>query len=169
LNLPALECDKAIAVRIEALMNEIGMPRSHTERDTKSRARYPKYIAVTSGWVADVMRLIKTVDGFECATTVYERLKRDYEDYAVRAKQEAEKAARRANVKVAGRVLRYEHPEDVDWLYLLEALRDKDQRVDLALAVMDVRNDWNEGPDAVENGIDRFTIDTDKDKEIRTA
>ncbi|EIF30913.1 hypothetical protein BCh11DRAFT_06425 [Burkholderia sp. Ch1-1] len=178
-NLPAIEQNKVIAARVEAFMAEIGMPKSHTERDTKSRARFPKNLTVTSGWIADVARHIKTTDGFDYATSTYERLKRDYEAYAVRAKQEAdqkraelerkadaEKAARRANVELARIVLRYELHEDADWRDVLEALRGKDQRVDLALAMMDVRLDWNDGPDAVESAIDRFTISTDEDKEI---
>jgi hypothetical protein len=178
-NLPAIEQNKAIAARVEAFMDEIGMPRSHTERDTKSRSRYPKNLTVTSGWVADLTRHIKTHDGFEYATTTYERLKKDYEAYASRAQQEAEqkraevvrkaeaeKAARRANVELARIVLRYELHEDADWRDVLETLRGRDQRVDLALAMMDVRLDWSEGPDAVENAIDRFTITTDEDKEI---
>lgn len=178
-NLPALEQNKAIAERVRAFMAEIGMPNNHTERDTKSRSRYPKSLTIQSGWIGDVARHIKTSDGFEYATTTYERLKRDYESYAARAKQEAdlkraeldrkaetEKAARRANVELARIVLRYELPEDAEWRDVLETLRTKDQRVDLALAMMDVRRDWNDGPDAVESAIDSFTITTDEDKQI---
>lgn len=178
-NLPAIEANKAIAARVEAFMTEIGMPGSHRERDTKSRARYPRDITVTSGWIADVARHIKTTDGFEYATSTYERLKRNYEAYAARAAQEAEvkraeqqrkldaeKEARRANVELARLVVRYELPEDSDWSDVLEALRGKDQRIDLALAMMDVRSDWSEGPDKVEYALDRFTVETDEDKAI---
>lgn len=178
-NLTALEQNKAIAVRVEAFMTEIGMPGSHRERDTKSRARYPRDITVTSGWIADVARHIKTTDGFEYATSAYERLKRDYEAFAARAAQEAEakraeqqrkadaeKEARRANVELARLVVRYELPEDSDWRDVLEALRSKDQRIDLALAMMDVRGDWSEGPDQVEYALDRFKVETDEEKEI---
>lgn len=178
-NLPALEVNKAIAARLEAFMAEIGMPRSHSERDTKSRSRYPKNITVTSGWIADMTRHIKVADGFDYATSTYERLKRDYEAYAARAKAEAEakrneaqrqadaeKEARRANIELARIVLRYELPEDADWDAVLDALRAKDQRIDLALAMKDTRADWNEGPYRVRYAIDRFTIETDEDKAI---
>lgn len=178
-NLPAIETNKAIAERVKAFMAEIGMPNNHSERDTKSRARYPKSLTIQSGWIGDVARHIKTSDGFEYATSTYERLKRDYEAYAARADQEAaqkrteierkaeaEKQARRANVELARIVLRYELPEDSDWRDVLEALCGKDQRIDLALAMMDVRADWNEGAYPVRNAIDRFTIETDEDKAI---
>lgn len=178
-NVPAIENNKVIVARVEAFMAEIGMPRSHTERDTKSRSRYPKNVTVASGWIGDVTRHIKTSDGVEYQTTVYERLKRDYENYAERAKQEAdarraeeqrkidaEKEVRRANVELARIVVRYHLPEDSDWSDVLEALRAKHQRIDLALAMMDVRGDWSEGPDQVEYAIDRFTIETDEDKDI---
>ncbi|WP_109477654.1 hypothetical protein [Paraburkholderia sp. C35] len=178
-NVPAIETNKAITERVKAFMAEIGMPNSHSERDTKSRARYPKSLTIQSGWIGDVARHIKTSDGFEYATSTYERLKRDYESYAERAEQEAEqkrtelerkaeaeKQARRANVELARIVLRYELPEDSDWRDVLDALCEKDQRIDLALAMMDVRADWNEGAYPVRNAIDRFTIETDEDKAI---
>lgn len=178
-NLPAIEANKAIAERVKAFMAEIGMPNSHGERDTKSRARFPKTLTIQSGWIGDVARHIKTSDGFEYATSTYERLKKDYAAYASRAEQEAqqkradterkaaaEKEARRANVELARIVLRYELPEDSDWRDVLESLSGKDQRIDLALAMMDVRADWNEGAYPVRNAIDRFTIETDEDKAI---
>lgn len=178
-NLPALEVNKAIAARLEAFMTEIGMPRSHSERDTKSRSRYPKNITVASGWISDMTRHIKVTDGFDYATSTYERLKRDYEAYAARAKAEAEakrneaqrqadaeKEARRANVELARIVLRYELPEDADWSDVLDALREKNQRIDLALAMKETRGDWSEGPYRVRNAIDRFSIETDEDKAI---
>ncbi|SKC78539.1 hypothetical protein SAMN05445504_2419 [Burkholderia sp. CF099] len=178
-NLPALETNKAIADRVKAFMAEIGMPDSHVERDTKSRARFPKSIKVQSGWIGDMARHIKTTDGFEYATSSYERLKRDYANYAERAKQEAdakradavrkaeaEKEARRANVELARIVLRYELPEDSEWRDVLDALCEKDQRVDLAIAMMRVRADWNDGPYPVSNAIGRFKVDTDEEKDI---
>lgn len=178
-NLPALEANKAIAARVEAFMAEIGMPRSYTERDTKSRARYPKSVTVSSGWLSDVARHIKTSDGFEYSTTTYQRMKRDYDAYLIRATQEAEakraeqqrkieaeKEARKANVELARIVLRYELPEDSEWRDVLDALCKKDQRINLAIAMMRVRADWNEGPYPVSNAISSFTIETDEDKDI---
>lgn len=181
-NVAAMENNKVVAERVRAFMAEIEMPGSHTERDTKSRSRYPKTLTIQSGWIGDVARHIKTSDGFEYQTQVYERLKKDYEAYAARAAQEAqtkraeqerkleaEKEARKANVELARIVLRYELAEDSDWPEVLEALRGKHQRIDLAFAMMDVRGDWSEGPDAAENAMYRFQVETTEDKDIATC
>jgi hypothetical protein len=178
-NLPALEVNKAIVERVTAFMTEIGMPRSRTVRDTKSRSRYPKSVTLAAGWLDDLQHHVRTSDGFERATQSYESLKVRYEEYssqaareaeqkrnAAAAAEEAEKAARRANVELAKIVLRYCLDEDADWSDVLEALRGKHQRIDLAIAMMDVRGDWNDGPDAVSYALDRFKIVTDEDKEI---
>jgi hypothetical protein len=178
-NLPALEHNKAIAARIEAVMTEAGIPRSYSERDTNSRARYPKTITHQAGWIGDVARNCKTDDGFAHATSSYERLKKDYTAYAERAKVEADHAAqhaqrerdaelakRKADMELAGMLLRYELPIESDWGDVLEHLRSKDQRLDLAVAMEQTRGDWSEGPDRVSDALDRFQINTTEDKDI---
>ena len=42
-------------------MAEIGMPKSYSERDTKSRARYPKTITHSAGYIADLRPLLQGV------------------------------------------------------------------------------------------------------------
>ena len=178
-NLPALEHNKAIAARIEAMMTEAGIPRSYSERDTTSRARYPKTITHQAGWIGDVARNCITDDGFVFATSSYERLKKDYTAYAERAKEEAkqleqkaqrerdaELAKRKADMELAGMLLRHGLPIESDWDDVLEHLRKKDQRLDLAVAMEQTRGDWSEGPYRVRNALDRFQIVTDEDKEI---
>ncbi|MGS1020295.1 hypothetical protein [Burkholderia glumae] len=178
-NLEAIERNKATADRVRTFMEEIGMPKSWTERDTKSRSRYPKSVTRDAGWISDIARFIKTDDGFAYATSSYETLKARYDEYAAAAAREAEQAeqqreraaeaereARKANVELARIVLRYELADDSTWDDVLEALRGKDQRVDLALAMMATRSDWSEGPYRVSDALHRFTIVTDEDKEI---
>ncbi|UJH75023.1 hypothetical protein L0U95_24100 (plasmid) [Burkholderia cenocepacia] len=178
-NLEAIERNKGTADRVRAFMDEIGMPKTWSERDTKSRARFPKNITHDAGWVSDIMRFIKTDDGFAYATSTYERLKRDYDAYAATAARETEQAqqqrqraaeaereARKANIELARIVLRYELDDESTWDDVLDALRAKDQRIDLALAMLATRGDWSEGPYRVRDAIDRFSIVTDEDKEI---
>lgn len=178
-NLPAIEANKAIRARIEALMAEIGMPTSYSERDTKSRARYPKTIRHDAGYLGDLRRHCPTTDGFESATSTYERLKKDYDAFAVRAEDEAKQAEakkareaealvekRKADMELATILLRYELPLDSTWSDVLDALCEKDQRIDLAVAMQHTRGDWSEGPYRVKNALDRFQIETTEDKDI---
>lgn len=178
-NLPAIETNKAVRARIEALMAEIGMPTSYSERDTKSRARYPKTIRNDAGYLGDLRRHCPTTDGFESATSTYERLKKDYDAYAMRAEEEAKQAdakkareaealveKRKADMELAAVLLRYELPLESSWSDVLDALCEKDQRLDLAVAMQCTRGDWSEGPYRVKNALDRFQIETTEDKDI---
>lgn len=178
-NLAAIENNKLVAARVEALMVEIGMPKSWSERDTKSRARYPSLVSHESGWIGDVRRNCKTDDGFALATSTYERLLKEYQAYAERAKAEAatasekaqrerdaELAKRKANMELASMLLRYELPIESDWSDVIEHLCSKEQRLDLAVSMQHTRNDWSDGPYRVSNALGRFKIETTEDKDI---
>lgn len=178
-NLPAIEINKAVAAHIEALMTEVGMPKSYRERDMKSRARNPVYSTRAAGWIGDIQRNCRTDDSFDAATHAYERLLTEYKAYAQRAEKEAgeleakhqrEQAQllekRKADMELAAVLLRYELPIESDWGVVLDVLRGKDQRLDLAVAMEQTRGDWSEGPYRVRNALDRFTIETTEDKDI---
>lgn len=177
----ALEANKQIAERVTALMNEIGIPTSYSERDRQSRARYPKSIRHEAGYIGDLRRNCPTTDGFEHATHTYERLLKDYQAYAVRAQEEFEQAERqsareaeqlverrKADMELAAMLLRYELPIDSSWSDVLEALRGRDQRLDLAVAMSQTRGDWSEGAYRVSAALGRFKIETTEDKDIAT-
>jgi hypothetical protein len=181
-NLPAIENNKLIVTHITQLMEAIGMPRSYRVRDTKSRARYPKYDTLPAGYLADLQREVKTDDGFASATSSYERMLAQYQAFKAQAAQvaeqalreraaaaEREKQAKLANVELAEIILRYGMDREFDWRDVLDALRDQHQRADLAVAMMRVRHDWNDGPDPVSNAMDRFKIETNEDKEIANS
>lgn len=178
-NLPALENNKAVAAAIIALNEAVGMPKRWSERDRNSRSRYPKTIGHDAGYLTDIARECKTDDGFASATASYERLKREYDAYAEQGKREAEHAKeaaareeaeklekRKADMELATILLRYGLPVETDWDGVLEHLRGKEQRIDLALAMLDTRGDWSEGCYRVSAALHRFTIRTDEDKEI---
>lgn len=181
-NLPALHNNIAVAQRVEALMKEIGMPVSYSERDPHSRSRYPKTIRRDAGYITDLRRECKTDDGFAAATRTYEDLKRRYEEYAAEGKREAEEAARerereqqaaiekrKADMELAGILLRYGLPVESTWAQVLEHLCGKHQRLALAVAMQQTRNDWNDGPYRVTDALRSFTIQTDEDKNIAAS
>lgn len=178
-NLPALENNRAVAAMVSELMAQIGMPMRWSERDRNSRARYPKSITRDAGYITDLTREVKTDDGFDAATRTYEDMKRRYERYVASAKQDAEKAQlarqreqeaaiekRKADMELAGILLRYNLPIDSSWGDVLEALCGRDQRLDLAVAMQQTRGDWSEGCYRVTSALQRFTIRSDEDKSI---
>lgn len=178
-NLPAIENNKQVKAAIEAMMVAVGMPPSYRERDPKSRARFPKSFTIDAGYIGDIRRKVRTDDAWLSATVTYNNLKAKYDAYAVEAEQEAEqlraaaeqaeaaaKAARRANIEMAAIILRYGLEPDIEWTDILDALRAKDQRVDLAVAMEDTRGDWSEGFYRVRDALDRFKIASDEDRAI---
>lgn len=181
-NAPALLNNKELVQAVMAFMDNIGMPKSYSERDLKSRSRYPKTITMKAGYLSDIQRHIITSDNFDMATRTYQELLERYTQFqkaaiekAEREQRERERAAeverqaRLANVELAEIILRYGMDREFDWRDVLDALCDQHQRADLAVAMMRVRHDWSDGPEAVSNAIDRFKIETDEDKEIANS
>ncbi|CAN7396127.1 hypothetical protein [Neorhizobium sp. LjRoot104] len=180
-NLPKLEANKAIRERVVAVMKEAGIPDTYSEPDLKSRSRFPKSIRKDAGYLGDLQRNVRTSDSFEHATQTYDRLKAVYDKYAEEAEQEdakrkaeqdREAAAalerRRNDLKLAEIILRYGLAETVEWDDVLDALRQKDQRLDLAVAMSQTRGDWSEGYYRVSDALGRFTVTTPEDAAIQT-
>lgn len=178
-NAAAIANNAAVRAYVESVMDGIGMPRSWSQKDTKSRSRYPKSFSTPAGYLTDLVRECRTDDGFSSATSTYNMLLARYTEYAATATAQAEKdraaaeraaaeklAKRRADMELVTIIQRYGLPIDSEWSDVLEELRGRDQRLDLAVAMEDVRGDWNDGCGAVESALGRFTIRDNEDKNI---
>lgn len=178
-NLAAIENNKAVRARVEQLMTDIGMPPKWSERDRNSRSRYSKTVTHEAGWKTDLLREVQINDGFAAATLSYQTLKARYDEYAESAKgaaarEQAQREAaekervekRKADMALATILLRYNLPPESEWSDVLDALRARDQRLDLAVAMAHTRGDWSEGAYRVRDALHRFTINTDEDKDI---
>ncbi|NLS19856.1 hypothetical protein HGP16_25285 [Rhizobium sp. P40RR-XXII] len=180
-NLPKIEINRQLREKIVAIMKEAGIPDSYSERDMKSRSRFPKNIRYDAGYLGDLNRNVKITDGFDAATWTYNSLKARYDEYAKQAEQEdarrkadqdREAAAalekRRNDLKLAEIIIRYGLDEAIDWDGALAALREKDQRLDLAAAMYQTRGDWSDGYYRVSDALGRFTVATPEDAAIQT-
>lgn len=178
-NLLALENNRLVVDHLTAINTALGMPDGWQARDPNSRARIPKTIRYQAGWRQDIAQHVRTSDGFDIATSTYERLLATYTEYKKQADRDAEQkkaaadraeaeklAKRKADLAFVTICQRYDLPLDSEWSDVLENLRQREQRLDLAIAMQDVRGDWNEGCGAVEYALSRFTIRTDEDKDI---
>lgn len=178
-NEAAIANNTAVRAYVESIMDAIGMPRSWSQKDTKSRSYYPKTISTPAGYLTDLVRECRADDGFTAATNTYNMLLARYTEYAATAAAQAEKdrlaaeraaaekvTKRRADMELVTIIQRYSLPIDSEWSDVLEALRERDQRLDLAVAMEDVRDDWNDGCGAVESALGRFTIRDNEDKDI---
>lgn len=178
-NLPALENNRLVVEHLSAVNTALGMPDGWSARDPNSRARIPKTIRHMAGWKQDIAQHVRTSDGFDMATSTHASLLLKYTEYhtsalrddeqkkSAAARSEAEKLEKRkADLEFVQICQRYELPLESEWSDMLDNLRKRDQRLDLAIAMQDVRSDWNEGCGAVEYALSRFTIRNDEDKDI---
>lgn len=178
-NLPVLTANADIRARIIALMKEAGIP--DTQQVPSGRTRYGRAVmkSAPAGYIDDMRRCVPIGDGFESATLTYQGLKARYDEYAKNADEleqkaqqeretaaEREKAKRKADIDLVKIILRYSLPEDSEWRDVLEALCEKDQRLDLAVAMAKTRADWSDGPDTVRYALDRFKTETAEDLAI---
>lgn len=178
-NLPALENNRHVTEYLATVNAAIGMPDGWSETDRNSRARFPKKIRHEAGWKQDIKQHVCTDDRFDYYTGIYNQLLVKYTEYKgqaerddelkknAAAREEAEKLEKRkADLAFVTICQRYDLPLESEWSDVLEDLRKRDQRLDLAIAMQDVRSDWNEGCGAVESALCRFTIRNDEDKDI---
>jgi hypothetical protein len=178
-NLVAIEANKAVREEITALNERVGMPQRFSVRDPNSRARYPKSISQDAGYLQDLRRHVPISDEFEASTSSYATLLERYQAFLKEAEGEADRerlareraeqaatARRRADMDLAQILVRYGLGPELDWEQVLETLRAKDQRLDLAVAMCQTRGDWSEGPYRVRSALGRFSIQSDEDKDI---
>lgn len=178
-NTDAIAQNQAIVADVTAMMKAIGIPDTWTHRDDKSRARYTKMITEAAGYIGDLARHVPTDDGFAVATAIYKRLRQEYDRYLEQATRDDEQAKRlwdteqrrkqeerKANIELATMILRYDLPHDAEWDDVLSALRSRDQRLDLAVAMSQTRSDWSEGFWRVRDALGRFVPSDAEDQAI---
>ena len=187
-NLPAIENNKTLAAEIETFMIEHGFGRTFQIRDLKSRKQIKPWVSKTAGWYEDIQRVLVRGDSFEAEEKRYLELKKHFETIRDAAKLTAERDAEAAKTRAAAEAAKrledlkfvqicHRHgvsPVDddgnpLDHEELLDKLREKHQRLDLAMAMLETRNDWNEGYYRVESALGRFKAETDEDREIEEA
>lgn len=174
-NGPALAHNAAMRDRIIATMKAAGVPDSYRAPDPKSRAWPQKHKTFEAGYLGDIRRTFVTSDSFDDARRQYEdrakliaeAKKKVEEEKAAREREaEAALARRKADISLAGIIVRYQLPDGTDWPEALEALRKRDKYLDLAVAGLQTRGDWSDGFYRVEDALSRFKIESDRDKDI---
>jgi hypothetical protein len=179
-NVIGLARNQALRDQVTALMKAIGIPERYSVPKPNRRPMYSsKTIMDDAGYVRDLKKYLVVDDCFDTATANYNKLKADYDRFAAEAEKEeaqtkvaaereaeAKKAQRLADKELVTIIGRYGLPIEAEWPDVLEALRTRDQRLDLAVAMSRTRGDWSEGFYRVRQALERFKIETDEDKNI---
>jgi hypothetical protein len=174
-NLENIEFNKIIIHNLKMIMSIIGIPESYRVRDTKSRARFPKYINKESGIISDIHQFIKVNDNHAYAMNEYERKSKILDRYSqevierennkkiLKDKETKKIKEQKEFIKLC---IKYNTPDDADEQELYEIIIDKDKKLRLALAMLSVREDWNDGCGPVEYALGQYKIEDDIDNEI---
>lgn len=176
-NVPAIENNLKIHEKVTLLMRDtLKIPSGYSTYEYKSsRSRNKTETRHTAGYIGDLQRNVKTSDGYEQKlrdlNSYPETFKRIANDLKGKIRSaEAEKAkAEKAKKEVLAKArlqVKYGLTEDSDWSDVLDVLDSKCKYFELARAMEDTRNDWNEGYGRVQYAISSFPVETPEDQEI---
>lgn len=174
-NAEAIANNTAIREKVSLLMRELGIPGSYSERDWKSKARMPKYNTVTAGYIGDLNRNVPITDGHEWAVRQLETNRQQAKDYVAKQvklleqkeREAAEaKAKEKAEMQLVHMRVKYDCDPGANAREILAAIIGKNKYLRLAHYMCENRNDWNEGCDYAEIGLDGFIPDSEEDEEI---
>jgi len=174
-NKPLIENNLLIKHKMAQIMKQLGIPDSYQERDTSSRARTPKHVTKTAGWICDLSRNIPTSQYTGTYKSEAQQMRSRIEDtyrtayrtiYDQDQKATKEKTKVENETKVAFYKVKYGCDPLADATDVLYAVLSKCKYLRLAYYLEQNRNDWSEGYDYAEQGIDGFSVETEEDKEI---
>lgn len=174
-NLEALENNKKLREKVEVFMEAIGMPKSYSVKEYKTKRSQGEYVKYSAGYLSDLSRYVPIDDGYEKAVKEHEDFLAAIAAYEKGEKQKAEKleAERKkkeeqevADKQLGVLVLKYELPYESGWKDILDHLLSKDKYLRLAHYLCENRNDWSDGYDKAEYGLSQFQAESEQDHEI---
>lgn len=171
-NKPLIANNAKVAAKITDIMKHIGIPDNFSVRDFKSRARYPKYDSHIAGYKSDLLRECKLAVSKPDEASCLRSIEEGYNNAILAAKKktaekEAESKLKKQIHELALLRAKYtpDNPESSTWLIREEILK-KNKYLMLGYWLEENRNDWNDGCDLAEHGLDRFEVESDLDREI---
>ncbi len=175
-NLVIIEANRVVYNQVVSLMTHVGIPQSTSKTGYATpKARKMTTTVKGAGYLEDLREHCPRDDGYDDAKRRLADFERSIESYKqAGAKKEAEEEAKRKAERVkrdqAVRMVRLGEKYGVstpdDAHEVLEAILSKDKYLSLAHAMAAVRYDWNDGPGAVSNALDRFEVVSDEDRAV---
>ncbi len=169
--------NKVIHDKIRQIMDKIGVTEHYKVYDYETtRSKTKKWIGKRAGFIEDVQRVAPTYNEYSNHEDKVRQLKVLLETEYAKAKDvivkvEREEASKKKAVEDVHKLalLRAKYTPDNamsgKW-DILHAILAKDKYLNLAHYLEANRNDWNDGYDSAERGLQGFTIDNNEDQEI---
>lgn len=169
----AIEHNKEQSKAVGDLLAALGIT-GYSEVDRKSRSRYPKRISHPAGYHGDLIRTYLLYDGYESQVREYSDRKRRAEELLAKLerksvedkeRQEREQRANESLIKLGKLAAKY-NADVSSWGDMFDYLREKDKYIDLAAGMEATRCSWADGPGKARDALQRFTVESDADKQI---
>lgn len=163
--------------RIKKMMSVFGIGEIHTEWSYKtSRSSKMTKKTTTCGWVTDLKRVLDLSDNYKTILTKIENKRKSVEAYGLKKLKEISEARKEKERKeeeqrkiqeLAFLRVRYtpKNPVASDEEILTEIL-ERNKYLHLAHYLQANRNDWTDGYDYAEQGLERFDIECAFDKAV---
>lgn len=171
-----IEINKELHEKVSLLMRHIGLPTTYFKSYYKTaRSRTLTKETVAAGWCTDMQQACATNDSYDSHIRRIDAALITLESKCKEVcleldKQEREKIKESNNknkvMALAKLQLKHSLSDDVTFEYVGLALRDKCKYLNLAVAMMDTRGDWNDGFYRVEDAIQDFIVEKDVDQKI---
>lgn len=175
-NKAAIENNLAIHVKVKQIMKDLGIPNQWSRSYYKTANSRKQITETTSaGYLGDLTRNIPTSDDSDRMLRLIADAHTKFKSYAdtlkqkiraAQAEKDKEEKKKKEMITKARLQIKYGLNEYSDWSDVLEALDKKCKYFILARAGEETRGNWNEGFWKVENALDKFTAETEEDKEI---
>lgn len=174
-NVAIIEYNKKVVASAKQYMSSLGIPESRSERDYKSRSRYPKSKTVAAGYLDDLYRYIPTYDSASIYLGYCTSIAADVTKYAeeaiksikdLEAIKQAEEKEKKKNFLVTKMIIKYELPDTSSVSDVFWHIVNKDKYLRLAHYMSLNRGDWSDGCDYTETGLAGFSTNSEQDLAI---
>lgn len=175
-NVVAIKNNVAIVEGIKKMMEKFGIRSTYSTYERKSRRSYKETETKhTAGYLGDLLRDIKTNDGFSTIQTECNSFKERLEKWRLselkRIEQEQAKIKNEETIATANRelmklIVKYDLAATSTKDDVVDHIISKDKYLYLAHYMEKNRGDWNDGYSYAEEGLDNFTVETDIDSKI---
>jgi len=166
-----LENNRKIVASITELMTFYGIPKTYRVLDSKSRARFPKSIEKTSGWVVDLQMHVKTDDGRdnvikkikgfeETINTIRAQVVENEKKLEEEKQKELDEMAAEENRQVflIQMIKKYDLAPNTSASNLFDFFMKSNKYLALARSLEKNRLDWSDGYEHAQDGLDKFCV-----------
>lgn len=173
-NIPAIENNKKTRQKVYDFMSSVGISNKYSVWDYPTpRHKTKQSIDKIAGYVGDVERCVPVSDFYETVKKSLENSKNNFQKQYdelikkinIKEREEEEKRKKEESRQELAR-FQVKYETTGGWWNILNIILSKDKYLRLGHYLLKNREDWNDGPDYAQQGLDGFEISDKVDQMI---